>query len=301
MIARPALPYLWMLAGALAFAGMGALTHALGPYCDWRVVAICRTALALAFSIGLAKSAAVKLVFWTPRVLWMRSLAGTVSVFCTFYALPRLPVGDVLTLTNIFPLWVAILSWPVLGAVPSPGVWVAIAIGLVGVVLVQQPHFHADPAASLVAVGGSLSTSVAMLGLHKLRGVDARAIVVHFSTVALAGCAAAWAIFPTPTVVQRLPGAEGTMPWGLTPLLLLGVGVTATTGQLFLTKAFAAGAPAKVSVVGLSQAVFGMLFDVAAFGRRIEPTTLVGMGVVMAPIIWLLLRKEKDLAAAADA
>ena len=39
--------------------------------------------------------------------------------------------------------------------------------------------------------------------------------------------------------------------------MLLTVGVCATVGQLFLTKAFRAGPPAKVSVVALTQAGFG--------------------------------------------
>ena len=32
-------------------------------------------------------------VVWRPRVLWVRSLAGTSSLFCSFYALTRLPVA----------------------------------------------------------------------------------------------------------------------------------------------------------------------------------------------------------------
>ena len=43
--------------------------------------------------------------------------------------------------------------------------------------------------------------------------------------------------------------------------LLMGVGVCATIGQVFLTKAFAAGPPAKVSVVALTQVAFGMGLD----------------------------------------
>jgi drug/metabolite transporter (DMT)-like permease len=41
-----------------------------------------------------------------------------VSLVCGFYALARMPVADVLTLTNMFPVWVAVLSWPILRIVP---------------------------------------------------------------------------------------------------------------------------------------------------------------------------------------
>src|SRR5258708_5904033 len=101
-----------MLFGAMAFSVMAALTHALGAQCDWLIIAIVRTALALAFATALTMAAGAKLVFWGPRALWIRSIAGSVSLVCTFYALTQLPIADVLTLTNIFPIWVALLSWP---------------------------------------------------------------------------------------------------------------------------------------------------------------------------------------------
>src|ERR1700680_4102077 len=108
------LPYGWMLFGALAFSMMASLTHALGPVCDWQIIAISRTALALPFALLLSLEAGAKLVFWGPRALWVRSIAGSVSLVSPFYALTQLPVADVLTLTNIFPIWVALLSWPLL-------------------------------------------------------------------------------------------------------------------------------------------------------------------------------------------
>ena len=52
------------------------------------------------------------------------------------------------------------------------------------------------------------------------------------------------------------------------PLLqLLGVGLSATVGQIFLTKAFTVGPPAQLSVVGLSQVVFALLLEVVLWGR----------------------------------
>src|SRR5262249_27245584 len=156
---------------------------------------------------------------WRPRVLWMRSLAGSLSMVGTFFALTRLPISDVLTLTNTFPIWVALLSWPMLRELPSPQVWLAMASSLTGVVLIQQPHLARGEVAAVVALGCALSTAVAMLGLHRLRNIDTRAIVVHFSGVALVFCVAACFVFErTATLADQL------RPLNL--LMLLGVGVT---------------------------------------------------------------------------
>ncbi|HEX5270497.1 MAG TPA: hypothetical protein VFW33_08435, partial [Gemmataceae bacterium] len=96
---RSVSPYLWMACGSLAFSVMGTLAHLLRADCDWRVIALARSTLALAGAALLARAARARLVFWRPRILWLRSVAGSFSLIGTFYALTRLPVSDVLTLT----------------------------------------------------------------------------------------------------------------------------------------------------------------------------------------------------------
>ena len=280
-------PYIWMLAGAFSFALMGALAHALHARADWTVIALARVAVPLVLSAVAARAAGVPLVFWRPRSLWTRSLAGSVSLVCAFYALTHLPVSIALTLTNLYPLWVAVLSWPLLGESPTLGVWTAIVTGLAGVALIQQPQSGAAQVAALAALGSSLSAAVAMIGLHKLHKVDVRAIVFHFSAVAFVACLGAVAL------------SERTLPLDVHPstvLMLLGTGLAATLGQLFLTLAFAAGPPSRVAVVGLTQVVFGLIFDVLIWERRFGWPSLIGIALVTAPTGWVLLRRRAPAA-----
>src|SRR5579871_5965875 len=107
-----------MLLGSFAFATMGTLASSLRFSCDWQAIAFVRAFLAFVFAAGLAVMAGAPLVLWRPRVLWGRSISGSISMVCTFYALQHLPISDVFTVTNMFPIWVAILSWPVMGEVP---------------------------------------------------------------------------------------------------------------------------------------------------------------------------------------
>ena len=283
---NPALPYGWMLFAAIAFTVMAAFTHALGDSCDWRIIAAVRTGLAFVFAVALTLAAGARLVVWYPRTLWVRSTAGSVSLVCTFYALTHLPVADVLTLTNVFPIWVALLSWPLLHEAPTKETWIAIAVALVGVVLVEQPHLHGDLLPAVLALVSSLSTSVSMMGLHQLHEVDPRAVVAHFSGVALLVCLAALAIFPN-TALESSQFDRSSLA------MLLAVGISATIGQVLLTKAFAAGPPAKVSVVALSQVGFAMIFDVLVWKHAFGVVTLVGMALVMAPTAWLLVSQGR--------
>jgi drug/metabolite transporter (DMT)-like permease len=213
----------------------------------------------------------------------MRSIAGSVGVLFAFYALTHLPVSTSLTLSNTVPLWVTLLAWPVLGHRPRASVWVAVGAGLAGIVLIQRPEATGDRLAAALALANAFSTSISMIGLNRLSGVDARAVVTHFSGVA------------TVFTLAFLLASGGRVEYA--PLrdagvlgLLFGVGVTATVGQLAMTKAFALGCPSRVSVVGLMQIVFALLFDLLLWQRQFGPLVVLGIALVVGPSAWLMLR-----------
>jgi len=277
-------PYLLMLGGAFAFAVMGAFAHAAGKVCPWQVIALARSAVALVIAGSLAFYERTPLVLFRPKTLWLRSLAGSLSVLCNFYALSKLPVADALTLTNMFPLWIAVLSWPMLGRLPGWSAWIGIVCGLLGVVVMQQPYLAEGNAGTLAAVTGSVTSAVALLGLHRLRTVAPNAVVVHFSGVSVTMLLILLLVSP--------PQTSDVWPlqlnWRLIALLS-GVGVTATIGQLLLTRAFAEGAPARVSVVGLSQVGFAMIFDIVIWHRQFHQHTVLGILLVLGPTVWMIL------------
>lgn len=283
-------PYVWMLTGCFSFAWMSEFAHQLGKIeCDWRIVALARSSLAFTFAITLARLCGAKLVLWKPSLLWMRSVAGSISLLCTFFALSCLRTSEVLTLTNTFPIWVALLSWPLLRIKPSLAVWVAAGCGVLGVFVMQKPHFEAAPGASLampLALLAAFMSAFAMLGLHALKDVHPWAIVAHFSAIATLVVLGTWFVGPAPRVEAILE------PTHL--LLLGGVGVSATVGQLCLTHAFTTGQPARVSIVGLTQIVMAMGLDVLFGGPGFEPTTLAGIGLVLAPTAWMMAGKASE-------
>jgi drug/metabolite transporter (DMT)-like permease len=278
-------PYVWMLVGSFAFSWMGIFAHLAGAGCPWQVIAVVRSLLPLTIVAAWAWLDGVPLVFFGPPVLWMRSIAGSCSLVGTFYALTHLPPPDVFTLANMFPIWVALLSWPMLGVLPGRAVWLSVASGAAGVVLIQRPQLQEGDYTALLVVGVSLFTALAMMGLHRLKGLDARAIVVHFSAVSAVFSLAAAFLFETSAPAE---------PFALRHLaLLLGVGATATTGQLFLTRAFTTGEPAKVSVVSLTQIVFVLVLDVLLVGHTFDPAKLLGIPLIIVPTAWLMLRPPR--------
>ena len=289
---HPLRPALWMLGGAASFALMGGFTHALGSRCDWLVVALTRAVFMFGSSALLAKAAGARLAVLRPPSLWVRSLAGSVSLVCNFYAMARLPVADALTLMSMYPLWIVAVSAVLLRRAPSAVEFVGMACGLLGVALIQRPHLGGDTLAVAAAVASSATTAVALMGLHRLRGVDTRAVVAHFaavgSLVAAGWLGVRWASGSVPNVSLD-PSTLG---------MLLGVAVVGTVGQFCLTRAYALGAPTRVAVVGLSQVAFAMILDVAIWGRSMTPLTLLGFGLVLAPTALLTGGARRKLAQA---
>jgi drug/metabolite transporter (DMT)-like permease len=71
--------------------------------------------------------------------------------------------------------------------------------------------------------------------------------------------------------------------------LLVGVGLAGTAGQIFMTRAFAQGSPPHVSVVGLTQIVFALVYDLLVWRRPFDRLTALGILLVAAPSAWLIL------------
>ncbi|MBL8813196.1 MAG: DMT family transporter [Planctomycetaceae bacterium] len=281
-------PYLLMLGGAFSFAVMGALTHAVKDDCDWQLIALSRSLIAATIAGLLVIWERSSFVVFRPPTLWIRSLAGSASVLFNFYALTRLPIADALTLTNMFPVWIAVLSWPVLGKFPEKDVWLGIGCGIVGVFVMQQPYLAEGNLGTLAAVSGSVTSAIALMGLHRLRHITPNAVVVHFSTVSVLTILLLLCYQPAAHSLSE----QLRMPAGAW-IRLICVGLAATTGQMLLTRAFAAGAPARLSVVGLSQVAFAMIFDVVLWHRGFNRHSLIGMFLIMVPTAWLMLRKAK--------
>jgi drug/metabolite transporter (DMT)-like permease len=279
-------PYLWMLGGCCSFAIMSALGHAAGQKCNWQTVAFFRAFLVLVFVGTYSVATGTKLVFFRPRRLWIRSIAGSMSLVMTFYALSKLDPSTVVTLSNTFPIWVAVLSWPLLGVLPSPRVWLAVLGGVVGVWLIQGPHGVENDLAIVLALLAALATSIAMIGLHKLRGVDPNAVVVHFSAVAT--LVSAFALFLFAGRASAVPFYDPDVIG-----LLIGVGVTASVGQMFLTRAFAQGEPSKVAIVGLSQVVITLVIDATLLNHEVTSLALLGTLLILLPTAWVMLERSR--------
>lgn len=288
------MPYLWMLIGSIFFAIMALLAEAIKEQFSFPMITIARSGVATVLALSLALTAGAKLVLLKPRTMWFRSLSGWISMIFGFYAMTHYDVEIVLAITNSYPIWVALLSWPILGILPPLRTWIALIVSCFGMWLVYtssfQPSANPNPfstpgTAIPAATFASVMSGVALINLHRLKEIDARAIVAHFSGVATTCSLFVWLLLPMKH--EYLPATTGAV------LMLLSVGVAATFGQLCLTKAFATGSPANVSIVGLSQVAVAAVIKWITDNRSPNIFTLVGMGLILVSTMWVMLERPK--------
>ena len=178
---------------------------------------------------------------------------------------------------------------------PTLGVWFAVLFSVAGVGVAVQPHgdgFQLVP--TFFALFAAFFTAVAMMGLNRLRSVHPLAVVTHFSAV----CTMFGAVGITVAATGILDiDAAGDPDWHRHPLVwleIVGVGMTATIGQLFLTLAFSRGTATKVAVVGLAQVVMVMVLEIALGWKTFEATMLLGTVMVLMPVAWLMTRERRE-------
>ena len=123
----------WMFP-AQAFAGMNVCTRLGARDLPWAEVGAARFLVGalMAGALGFYQGTSLRI---TDRPsTWRRSVFGALSAVCTFYALgsSRIALGDVATLGATAPIFVAVLSGPLLGERVGGRVTLAIALVFAG-------------------------------------------------------------------------------------------------------------------------------------------------------------------------
>lgn len=272
---------LWMILGGFAFATMAALAHALGKQCDWLIIVFVRMFISFVIACGLALRAGLNPFLLRRPLLWVRSLVGSSAMLATFYAITMLPISDVAVITETRPIWVAIMAGYLIGEFTGKRIWLSIVFGMTGVIFVEHPYMAEHNFAGLAALYAAFAGSIVMICLRKLRDIDLRVIVTHFSGTAT--------IVSLISIFMLRESFDVTLLNNTTVIvMLLGVGIFGTIGQLAMTKAFSVGDAPSVASAGFIRVGFASGYDLIIWNHVFELPTLLGMTLIFLSTGWLL-------------
>lgn len=226
-------------------------------------------------------SAAILLVFHyrNPRrgPLWgrhraplvARGVVGAAALNLYFFGLSRLPVTDAMLLNLTTPLFVLPLGIWLLGERLRLLQALLLPVALLGVVLVLRPAGDFASLPALAALASALFSAIAYILVRRMAGREAPHTVVFYFTVF-----SALGSLPLAALDARLPQE---MTW----LALLGIGVLATAGQMFMTLALQHDSAGKVSIFGNLGVVFAVVWDGWFFGVAPDLQTILGAILVV--------------------
>jgi drug/metabolite transporter (DMT)-like permease len=219
-----------------------------------------------------------------PRRWPMHLLRGTLNVVVIggfVLAVRSLSLANAYSVFLSAPLLVAALSVPLLRERLDWRNWLAILVGLAGVMVMLRPS--TSGLASLGAVAALVGATA-----YALSGIAVRVLTRTDTTVSVVF----WTI-SLMTVFTSLMAAPGWVPiahdhWKW----LLALGVLAATGQYLLTEAFRSAPPSVVSPFEYTALLWGIGIDRVVWQVLPSARVCLGGGVVIASGLYLIWRER---------
>ena len=276
-------PVLYMLVAVALFALMDTGLKLLAPHYPPLQVATLRGASALPLVLGwtLATIGARALL----RVHWplhlLRGVLGVVMMACFVYGLRTLPLSTTYAITFIAPLLVTAMAVPFLGEKVGPRRWIAIVVGLVGVLVVLRPTGQ-----GVMTLGGLAILLAAVC--YAASAITVRLLAQRDSTQAM--------VFWLMLILVVGGGALSWHEW--TPIqarhwwVIAGIGIVGTLAQVTLTEAFRRGEASMIAPLEYTALVWGVLLDLTLWQVLPDGMTWVGAAIIIASGLYLVRRER---------
>lgn len=215
---------------------------------------------------------------------WMaaRTVAAVITGFCAFYAFSVLPLAQVYAILFASPLLITILAIPILGEQVKLRRWIAVAIGLTGVLVVLRPGQAELELGHLAALVSAVCGSFASIIVRKI-GREERTVVIMLYPM-MANFVVMAALLPL--VYQPLPLAD---------LGKLGIiAVLAWTAGRFLIAAYNNGEAVIVAPMQYSQILWATMYGLLFFDEQPDRNTIIGSAIIIASGLFIVLRESRS-------
>jgi drug/metabolite transporter (DMT)-like permease len=274
-----------MLMAVAAFAGMDALLKLFSQHYPPLEVAFLRGLASLPFMAlpALIRGRYRDLV---PNRIWMHLVRGALMVVMLgafVYAVRTLSLASAYSIFLAEPLIVTALAALLLGDRVGWRNWIAISVGLVGVVVMLRPS-----ASSLVTVGAlaalvaAIAYALSVIALRVISHTDSTTSVILWTvglmTVITGLCA----------VPHWVPVVAEHWKW------LAALGLFGALGQHLLTEAFRSAPPAVVAPFEYTALLWGILIDWTVWNVLPATRVYVGGGIVIASGLYLIWHERSQ-------
>jgi drug/metabolite transporter (DMT)-like permease len=179
-------------------------------------------------------------------------------------------LADAVLLNYSLPIFIPFVESVWLGEAFPRRLWIPVVVGFLGVLVILRPGSGLMEPVALLGVASALFAAVAQVGVRRLtRTEPVTRIVFYFAIIA--------------TFLSALPTAVSwRAPHGLVWLAAAAMGLTATLGQLAMTRAYAHAPASQVGPFIYSSVVFAAALDWLFWRKLPDAFTVAGGGLVVA-------------------
>lgn len=218
------------------------------------------------------------------RVRWrlhlFRGVLGIAMMASFTYALRTLPLATAYSLFFIAPLLITALSGPMLGETVGHSRWIAIACGLLGMLVVLRPTgagLQLLPALAVLFAATGYAFSA--ITVRVLARTDSTQAMVFWLMLLMGGGAA---VVAAPDWVRIAPEH-----WWI----LAALGLCGTGGQIAITTAFSKGEASVIAPLEYSALAWALGLDLLLWQALPDGMTLLGAAIIVAAGIFLIRRE----------
>jgi drug/metabolite transporter (DMT)-like permease len=226
-----------------------------------------------------------------------------------FVGLSLMPLADAVAVAFVAPLFVTLMSAVILGEHVGPRRWAAVAVGLVGVVIMTRPGQGViQPAAILVLISAFCYASSHMM-TRRMRDTESAMTLNFYVQVGFILVSSSFGLVAGDGHLAQAPGSTWEFlfrPWIVPPVAdwwaFAATGVAVGVGGLMMSQAYRTTEAALVApfeYVGMPMAIF---WGVVVFGTWPDQTAWVGIALICGAGLYTLWRetvrrKVEDVAA----
>lgn len=286
--------HLWLAIGfasinAFMLAGMSLFSKLLSQYLGPIEVTFFRNAFSFialfVFLILAGKLALLKTQ--RPFAHLFRSVFGTVGIMLGMFTLSIMPIAETTILLFTAPLFVVLLSYPILKEPIGPYRLAAALFGFLGVIVLALPGNNAEPLPLLgLATGlgwGFMAGGVDIILRWIGRTENATATTFYFVLIGSILCALHWPFAEIKDTSFSLNS------W----MIIAGLGITGLLALLAKTQSFRLGEAALISPFMYTMIIWAVLFDYLFWDKTPTWNVLTGGGIIIGANIFILYREYR--------
>lgn len=213
----------------------------------------------------------------------LRSLAGTLGIFCNFYAVDHLLLSDASCLNKLSPFFVIVFSYFLLREKITLFQSGCVAAAFIGSLFIIKPSFASSSlGASVIGFLGGMSAGFAYACVRKLgvRGERGPMIVLFFSLFSMIAC--------IPFMIADFHPISGQQL-----VFLLLTGLAAAGGQFGITAAYTYAPAREISVYDYSQIMFSAIMGFFFFGQVPDGWSFIGYIVIVIAGVTMFFYNKK--------